>query len=117
MVSKQPRKQRKSLYTMPIHKRRKQMGVRLDKKLAAEHGKRNFPITKGDKVKVFVGKYKGKEGKVMQINASASTVGIEKVTIKKADGTETFIPIHSSNVIITELKISDPRRQRALGRK
>ena len=63
-MSIQPRKQRKALYTAPLHIRRKIMSANLSKDLRADIGKRSLPIRVGDKVQVVRGDFKGHEGKV-----------------------------------------------------
>ena len=114
--TKQPRKQRKRLYRMPLHKRGKQMSVRLADALRKDVKKRNVPVVKGDKVKVMRGKYKGKEGKITAINMTAYKVGIEGIVVKKKDGKEKPIMIHPSNLMLTELKITDEKRKKLIGR-
>ena len=51
-MSIQPRKQRKALYTAPLHIRRKLMSANLSKDLRADIGKRSLPIRVGDKVQL-----------------------------------------------------------------
>lgn len=117
MTSKQPRKQRKRRYTLPLHKRRKQLSVRLDKKLKEQHKKRNFPVKKGDRVKVVSGKFKKKEGKITAVDLKSYKVFVEKIADKKADGTEIPFPLSPSNLMIIELDLTDPKRKNALLRK
>ncbi|NYZ79983.1 50S ribosomal protein L24 [Candidatus Micrarchaeota archaeon] len=117
MTSKQPRKQRKKLYSLKQHERRVKFSAGLDKKLKAEYKKNSFPLVKGDKVKVFTGKFSGKEGKVTLINGSKLKIGVEGITVKKPNGKEEPILIDPSNVIITELKLTDEKRKKALLRK
>ncbi|MEM0372928.1 MAG: 50S ribosomal protein L24 [archaeon] len=117
MTSKQPRKQRKKLYNLKQHERRAKFSAALDKKLKNEHKKNSFPLIKGDKVKIITGKYRGKEGKVMLINTHKLKIGVEGITVKKPNGKEEFVLIDPSNVIITELKLTDELRKKALKRK
>lgn len=115
--TKQPRKQRKRLYTLPLHKRRKQMSARLSDELRKTVKKRNVPIIKGDKVRVMRGEYYGKEGKVIMVDLKKYKIGIEGITVKKPKtGKEKPVPIHPSNVMITELKLTDEKRKKAIGR-
>ena len=114
--TKQPRKQRKRLYNLPLHKRRKQLSARLSDELRKTVKKRNVPIVKGDKVKVMRGKYYGKEGKVVMVDLRYFKIGVEGIMVKKPNGKEKVIPIHPSNVMITELKLTDERRKKSIGR-
>jgi large subunit ribosomal protein L24 len=116
MTSKQPRKQRKRMYNMPLHKRGKQMSARLSDELRKTIKKRNVPLNKGDKVKVMRGENYGKEGKVTMVDLKNYKIGIEGIVVKKPNGKEVSIPIHPSNVMITELKLTDEKRKKAIGR-
>lgn len=112
--SKKPRKQHKRLFEMPLHKRRKILTASLSKDLRKRHGKRNLPVRKDDKVKIMRGKNKGKSGKVVEINLKGGTIGVEKITIKKPDGTEKVIPIRASNVQIIDLTLGDKKRENVI---
>ena len=114
--SKKPRKQHKKLYKMPLHKRRKQLSANLSKNLRGRYGKRNFPVRKEDKIKILRGKNRGKSGKVIGINLKKGTIAVEKIVVKKPDGTEKPVPIKASNVQITEFGLGDKKREDALGR-
>jgi len=114
--TKQPRKQRKKLYNLPLHKRRKQMSARLSDELRKTIKKRNVPLIKGDKVKIMRGTHYGKEGKVTMIDYKYYKIGVEGVVVKKPNGKEKSIPIHPSNVMITELKLTDEKRKKSIGR-
>jgi len=116
MKTKQPRKQRKRLYNLPLHKRRKQMSARLSDEVRKTVKRRNVPVVKGDKVKVMRGKNAGKEGKIVMIDLKKYKIGVEGIVVKKPDGKEKPIPIHPSNVMITELKLTDEKRKKAIGR-
>ena len=89
-MSIQPRKQRKALYTAPLHIRRKIMSANLSKDLRADIGKRSLPIRVGDKVQVVRGDFKGHEGKVESIDAKRYKVTVEGVTLSKPDGNAVF---------------------------
>ena len=109
-MSIQPRKQRKALYTAPLHIRRKIMSANLSKDLRADIGKRSLPIRVGDKVQVVRGDFKGHEGKVETIDAKRYKVTVEGVTLSKPDGNAVFLPIHPSNLMIIEADLKDERR-------
>lgn len=114
--SKQPRKKRKELANLPLHKRRKLFGAKLSKELRKGFKKRNVPLRKGDKVKVMRGKFYGREGKVMGINLRKMKVFVEGISRKKPDGKEKFIPLDASNLMITELNLTDELRKKAINR-
>ena len=109
-MSIQPRKQRKALYTAPLHIRRKIMSANLSKDLRADIGKRSLPIRVGDKVQVVRGDFKGHEGKVESIDAKRYKVTVEGVTLSKPDGNAVLLPIHPSNLMISEADLKDERR-------
>lgn len=109
-MSIQPRKQRKALYTAPLHIRRKIMSANLSKDLRADIGKRSLPIRVGDKVQVVRGDFKGHEGKVKSIDAKRYKVTVEGVTLSKPDGNDVLLPIHPSNLMIIEADLKDERR-------
>lgn len=109
-MSIQPRKQRKALYTAPLHIRRKLMSANLSKDLRADIGKRSLPIRVGDKVQVVRGDFKGHEGKVESIDAKRYKVTVEGVTLSKPDGNAVMLPIHPSNLMIIEADLKDERR-------
>ena len=109
-MSIQPRKQRKALYTAPLHIRRKITSANLSKDLRADIGKRSLPIRVGDKVQVVRGDFKGHEGKVESIDAKRYKVTVEGVTLSKPDGNAVLLPIHPSNLMIIEADLKDERR-------
>jgi len=110
MVSSQPRKQRKSRYQAPLHKRNKLMGAMLSPELREKHGMKSLPIRAGDTVKVLRGDHKGKEGKVAVVNLTKMAITVDGVSVTKADGTEVPRPIQPSNVMITKLESKDEKR-------
>ena len=112
-MSIQPKKQRKALYTAPLHIRRKLMSANLSKDLRADIGKRSLPIRVGDKVQVVRGDFKGHEGKVESIDAKRYKVTVEGVTLSKPDGNAVLLPIHPSNLMIIEADLKDERRLKA----
>ena len=89
----------------------------MSKELIKKYGKRSIPIRKGDTVKVMVGQYKGKIGKTEKVFVKKTRVWIEGVNRTKKDGSKSFYPIHPSNLLITELNLSDERRKKILDRK
>lgn len=114
ILSKKPSKQRKMLFNAPLHKRGKIMSVHLSEELRKKYGVRSFPIRKGDKVKIIRGDAKGVEGKVTRIDRKKYVVYVEGVTREKQSGETVYIPIHYSNLILTELDLKDKWRKQKL---
>ncbi len=115
-ASKQKRKQRKYRANAPLHLRKKFMSTNLSKELREKYGRRNFPIKKGDVVKVMRGKFKGKTGKVSEVNLKRLGVSIGGIQRQKKDGTKINVYFNPSNLQIQELVLEDKKREKALKR-
>jgi len=115
--SKQPRKQRKYRYNLPLHLRHKLLSANLSKDLRKKYSRRSFPLRKSDTVKIMRGKFKKKTGKVSIVNLSKLKVAIEGVQVQKKDGTKVNIYFDPSNLQIIELNLEDTERTKSLGRK
>lgn len=115
IASKQPRKQRKARYNAPHHQRGSLLHAMLSKELREKYSRRSARVIKGDTVKVVRGDHAGTEGLVDFVLCKHSRIVVDKVTVKKADGTEVPRPIDPSNVMITELNFEDKRREQKLG--
>ena len=116
-LSRQPRKQRKAYYNAPLHVRQKLVSAPLSRELREKYGVKTLPVRKGDKVRVMRGDFKGHEGKVVRVDLKRVRVYIDGVTIKKADGTPVFRPIHPSNLLIVELDLKDEWRRKLIERR
>jgi large subunit ribosomal protein L24 len=101
--SKQPRKQRKYLANAPLHLRKDFVSVNLSKELRKKEGKRNLPVKKGDKVKIVRGKFKGKQGKVLEVKLKISKIIVENINVTKQDGSKANVKLQPSNLQIIEL--------------
>ncbi len=112
--SVQPRKQRKYVYNAPAHTRGKFLGARLSKELHEKYSTRTIRVITGDKVRVVRGSYKGKEGKVESVDVTNTKIFVTKIDTSKPDGTKKLLPINPSNVIITELNLTDKKRKAKL---
>ena len=108
--STQARKQRKYVKKAPLHIRHRLLSAPLSKELRKEHGIRNHPVRSGDTVKVKTGQFKGTTGKVSEVSLSKVRIYVEGAKIQRTDGSESFYPIHPSNVEITKLDLSDEKR-------
>jgi len=116
MISSKPRKQRKQMYNAPLHLKRKYIGAHLEENLLLKYDKRAIPVVKGDTVRVMRGSFRGHEDKIVSVDVKNRYIEIEGITMSKADGNKIAKPIHSSNVIITKLNLTDKWRRKKLER-
>ncbi len=116
MESGKPRKQRAFRYNAPMHIRQHFVHVHVDKSLKSKLGlkRRTVQVSKGDTVKVVAGANKGKTGKVTAVRMRRGFVYIDSLKRKDAKGKEHDIPIHASNVYVTDLALSDKYRAEKL---
>jgi large subunit ribosomal protein L24 len=114
---KDPRKQRKRLYNAPAHLRHKFMAAPLSPELAASKGVKSLPVRKGDTVRVVRGDNIGFEGKISRIDLRRYRIFIDGLTREKVDGTNIFVSLHPSKVIIKNLKLDDKWRKAIVERK
>jgi large subunit ribosomal protein L24 len=114
---KNPRKQRKRLYNAPAHVRHKLMAAPLSKELVSSRGVKTLPVRKGDTVHIQRGDHKGFEGKISRVDLKNYRIYIEGLTREKVDGTNIFIPVHPSKVMIRNLTLDDNRRKAVVARK
>lgn len=112
--SKQPRKQKKYLANAPLHIKHKFLASHLSKDLIKKYNKKSLPVRKGDTVKIVRGNFKNKVGKIERILLKKTRVYIEGIQNIKKDGSKTFILVHPSNLIITDLNLEDKERQKIL---
>jgi large subunit ribosomal protein L24 len=112
-----PRKQRKSLYQDPLHKRYKRFSAPLVPKLKISHNTNSVAVRTGDTVRIMRGDRKGLEGKVSLVNRKNYRIFVEGVTREKVDGTTIPVLIHPSKVMIVNLNLDDKWRREILKRK
>lgn len=115
--SKKPSKQRKYRENAPLHIKRRFLSIHLPKILRTKYGRRSFPVRKGDVVKLLVGSFKGKSGKVSDVDIRRTKVYVEGIERTKKDGTKSFIALEPSNLMFVELNLDDKLRRQALERK
>lgn len=108
--STQPRKQRKYRYEAPLHTRHTFLSAHLSKELRTKYGMRSIPLRTGDEVLVMRGSFAQKKGKVLKADVKRSSVTIEGLTRKKADGSKVNTYFDPSKLQIVALKLDDPRR-------
>jgi len=112
-----PKKQRKFRENAPFHIRGKFLRAHLSEELSKKYGKRSTRLRKGDRVKLMKGQFKGKTGKVEDINTKKAKAYINGVEYQKKEGTKLKYPVAISNLMITELELNDKRRQGSIKRK
>jgi len=93
------------------------MSVNFSKELRKKHGKRNFPVVKGDNIKIMKGEFKNKTGKVDSINLKKLRIVIDGIYRTKKDGAKVSVYFDPSNLQIKELNLDDNKRKVALERK
>ncbi|MEM0026852.1 MAG: 50S ribosomal protein L24 [Ignisphaera sp.] len=113
----QPRKQRKRLFNLPLHLRWRLLTASLSEDLRRELGIKRLYVRNGDVVRIIRGDWKGHEGKVVNVDLKRSRIYVEGVTIKKADGTDVYYPIHPSKVVIVKLGEVDEIRRKIIERR
>lgn len=117
LSSKQPRKQRKFLANAPLHTKHKFLNAALSKELRKKHGKRSFPLRKGDEVLVMRGAFKKKKAKVVFVNLKRTKISLENIQRAKKDGTKVNVWFHPSALQIQTLNLDDKKRMSALEKK
>ena len=114
---KDPRKQRKRLYNAPAHLRHKLMAAPLAPELISSRSVKALPVRKGDTVRVIRGDHTGFEGKVSRVDLKRYRIFLEGLTREKVDGTNIFVSVHPSKVMIKNLKLDDKWRKGIVERK
>lgn len=115
-ASKSPRKQRKYRLNAPLHLKQKLLHAHLSKSLREKYSSRSIGVRKGDKVKIMTGKFKKHEGKIENVDLKKIRVYVSGAEATKKDGSKKLLPVHPSNLIITELNMDDKLRQKILER-
>jgi large subunit ribosomal protein L24 len=114
---KSPRKQRKRFYNAAAHLRHKLMAAPLSPELISSKGVNALPVRKGDTVRVMRGDHTGFEGKVSRVDLKRYRIFLEGLTREKVDGTNIFVSVHPSKVMIKNLKLDDKWRKAIVERK
>ena len=121
LKSKKPRNQRNAVRDVKNHERSKLFSVALDAALQEEWGIKRLPLRKDDYVRVASGEFDGIEGKVLSLNKKTRKVTIEECTLQKKDGSNYYVPISVSKLIITKFASKknklDPSREAMIDRK
>ncbi len=112
-----PSKQRSRVYNAPMHLRHRYVTAMLSNELIGKLGVKRVYVRTGDVVRILRGDWRGHEGKVVKVDYEGVALHVEGVTIKKADGTPVYYPIHPSKVMIIKLDLSDKRRSKIIERR
>ncbi|KZN25750.1 50S ribosomal protein L24 [Haladaptatus sp. R4] len=113
-MTRQPRKQRNRTERAPLHERHEQVKAPLSDDLREEFGQRSVRVNAGDTVEVMRGDFAGEEGEVVDVDLKSATIRVEDVVLEKADGEDVARPLDASNVRVTDLDLSDDRREARL---
>lgn len=117
-ITIQPSKQRKQLFTAPLHQRRKKLTTPLASPLAEKEGIKKMVVRKGDSVRILKGSFRGIEGEVSKVDYKSMTITIEGVTFEKASGSAQHFPVKTSNCEIITLKnMKDKGRKASIARR
>jgi large subunit ribosomal protein L24 len=112
--SKQTRKKRKYRANAPLNIRRKLVSSNLSKELRGKYKRRNFPLRKGDTIKIMKGEFKGKKGKIASLDLKKTKAVIEGIQRTKKDGTKVNVIFDPSNLQIQELNLDDKQRIKSI---
>ena len=111
-ISSAPRKSRKAHFNASSVERRVLMSAPLSKSLREKYHVRSMPVRKGDTVKIVRGSenVKGKEAQIDSVYRKKFMITFKDVTRSSAKAQNgVAIPIHPSNVVITDLKLNGDR--------
>jgi len=89
----------------------------LSPELVKSKGAKTLPVRKGDTVRVVRGDHLGFEGKVSRVDLKRYRIFLEGLTREKVDGTNIFVSVHPSKVMIKNLKLDDNWRKAVVERK
>lgn len=112
--SSNPGKQRKYAAKAPLHIRHRFLSAHLSKELRGRYKRRSVPLVRGDAVRVVRGQFRNRAGKVSRVSLGAGNVFVEGVERAKKDGSKAPCPLHPSNLLVTELNLSDKLREERL---
>ncbi|ABL87737.1 LSU ribosomal protein L24P [Pyrobaculum islandicum DSM 4184] len=116
-TSIQPRRQRLSLYTAPLHLRHKLFNAKLSPDLQKKLGVKRLPVRRGDTVMIMRGDFKGVTGKVVKVDLKKVRIYVEGATRTNSKGQTVYYPIHPSKVMIIDIDTSDKIRQKIIQRR
>jgi large subunit ribosomal protein L24 len=89
-------------------------GSPLSEELREKYKRRGVRPRVGDSVRIVRGEFKDIEGKITAVSPSIGIINVEGVTREKLKGGTSPVPIHSSNVVLTDLTMEDKARKKKL---
>ena len=93
------------------------MAAPLAPELIRSKGVKTLPVKKGDTVRVVRGDHLGFEGKISRVDMKRYRIFLEGLTREKVDGTNIFVSVHPSKIMIKNLKLDDKWRKAIVERK
>lgn len=112
--SKKPNKQRKFRFNAPLHIKAHFLNASLSKELRQKYDTRSLRVIKGDTVEILRGDYKGKKGKVTNVDVRKTKIQVNGIGRKNSTGAFVLINLNPSNLRITELNLNDKLRVKKL---
>lgn len=116
-ASVHPRKQRKYAAHLPLHMRKAVLMSSLSAELKKKYQRNAVPVRRGDTVKILRGNHAGKTAKVEAVLHTAGRLQIAGIRATRKDGTQKPYMFHPSKVMITEVDLSDKKRDASIQRK
>lgn len=116
-ASVHPRKQRKYAAHLPLHARKAALMSPLSAELKKKYQRNAVPVRQGDMVKILRGNHAGKTAKVEAVQHTACRLQIAGIRATRKDGTQKPYLFHPSKVMITEVDLSDKKREATFQRK
>ena len=89
-------------------------GSPLSDELREKYKRRSVRPRVGDSAKIVRGEFKDIEGKITAVSPAVGMVNVEGVTREKLKGGTSPVPIHASNVVLTDLTMDDKARKKKL---
>jgi len=90
------------------------LGSALSKELREKYRRRSIRPKEGDSVRILRGEFKNVEGKITRVSPKDGIINVEGVTKEKQKGGTALVPIHMSNVVLTNLSLEDKMRKAKL---
>ncbi len=108
-----PDSERTKRYKSKLHTKKGFLHVHVSKDLRSKMKakKRSLLVHKGDKVKIMRGSFRGKSGKITDVNYIKSKVTIEGITRKNLRAKEIPVPFEASNLLLLELEMTKERKE------
>lgn len=113
-MTSQPHKQRQRERDAPLHEKQEQVKATLSQDLRDEYDQRSVRVNAGDTVEIMRGDFAGEDGEVIKVDLRDTFVHVEGVTVETVDGEEVPRPLDASNLRVTDLDLSDSKRQERL---